>query len=90
MPNTKSLHLDLWSGKPDNFRIVQSVGGKMDSAVDIKRPHSRIFADHGARRAAGYVDGNVNDGPAIRGERRIGLVYHGQRNLTPAQSAYFV
>jgi Gene product 88 len=86
---TKSMHLDLWGGKPDNFRLVQSLGGKHDKRVDLSKPHSRIFASHAAREAAGYVDGNVSDLPAIEGEIRIGLVYHGGRNLTPAQERYF-
>lgn len=86
---TKSMHLDLWGAKPDNFRLVQSLGGKWDKRVDLSKPHSRIFASHEARIQAGYVDGNVSDLPAIEGETRIGLVYHGVRNLTPAQERYF-
>ena len=86
---TKSLNLDLWTSKPDNLRIVQSLGGRHDKLVDLSKPHSRIFATHAAREAAGYVDGNVSDMPAIEGETRIGLVYHGVRNLTPAQERYF-
>ncbi len=86
---TKSLNFDLWTNKPDNLRIVQSLGGRWDKRVDLSKPHSRIFASHAAREAAGYVDGNVSDLPAIEGEVRIGLVYHGGRNLTPAQAAYF-
>lgn len=87
---TKSLHLDLWTNKPENFQIVQSVGGRLDASIDDSRSHSRIFADHRLRKAAGYVDGNVNDAHAIKGSPRIGLVYHGTRNLTPAQSSFFV
>jgi hypothetical protein len=86
---TKSLHLDF-TGKPDNFQVVQSLGGKYDHMVDRSRPHARIFATHAARIAAGYVDGNETDIPAIEGETRIGLVYHGGRNLTKAQAAYWV
>jgi hypothetical protein len=86
---TKSLHLNF-AGKPDNFMIVQSLGGKYDKLVDLTRPHARIFATHEARIAAGYVDGNETDIPAILGETRIGLVYHGGRNLTKAQKAYWV
>jgi hypothetical protein len=85
---TKSLNLNL-SNLPDNLRITQSLGGRFDKLVNLNAPHSRIFADHGARKRARYVDGNVSDAPAIEGERRIGLVYHGQRNLTPAQKKFF-
>lgn len=86
---TKALHLDLYSNKPENLRIIQSLGGRYDSLVDLSRPHSRIFATHEARIAAGYIDGNINDIPAIEGETRIGLVYHGQKKLTLAQVKYF-
>lgn len=85
---TKSLHLDL-SGAPDNFRVTQSLGGKFDGLVNLGRPHSRIFSSHDARTTAGYVDGNVTDAYAIEGETRIGLVYHGNKNLTPAQEKFF-
>ena len=86
---TKSLHLDLESNRPPNLRIIQSLGGKYDSHVDMSRPHSRIFSTDDARIAAGYVDGNVNDVPAIEGIVNIGLVYHGVRKLTLAQVKHF-
>ena len=85
---TKSLKLDF-SKLPHNFRIVQSMGGKFDTMIDVSRPHSRIFATHEARIAAGYFDGSITDEPAIRGEIKIGLVYHGTKKLTPAQEKYF-
>ena len=85
---TKSLHLDL-SGAPDNFRVTQSLGGRYDAHVDLARPHSRIFSTHEDRERAGYIDGNVSDAPAIQGLVQIGLVYHGQRHLTPAQKKFF-
>ena len=86
---TKSLHLDIHSNLPANFKLVQSLGGKYDDRVNLSMPHSRIFSDHDARVAAGYVDGNVDDMPAINGEVNIGLVYHGVKKLTPAQTKFF-
>lgn len=86
---TKSLNLDLWTDRPEGFRLVQSMHGKYDAHADLSRPHSRIFATHAAREAAGYVDGSETDIPAIMGATRIGLVYHGTRCLTPAQEAFF-
>jgi hypothetical protein len=86
---TKRLDLDLWSNLPSNLRITQSFGGKLDYMIDMDKPHSRIFSSVEAREAAGYVDGNINDEPAIEGTLKIGLVYHGGRNLTPAQKVYF-
>lgn len=85
---TKSLHLDL-TVAPANLRITQSLGGKYDKLVNLGRPHSRIFSSHDARERESYVDGNVNDIPAIEGDIAIGLVYHGGRNLTPAQEKFF-
>ena len=86
---TKTLHLDLFTNKPDNLSIVQSLGGKYDSSVDMNRPHSRIFSTDDARIAAGYVDGNASDIPAILGVVPIGLVYHGVRKLTLPQVKFF-
>ena len=63
---TKALHLDLWSNKPDNFQIIQSLGGLYDDKVNLDMPHSRIFATDEAREKAGYVDGNINDIPQCR------------------------
>ena len=79
---TKSFHLD-WNKKPRNFQVIQSVGGLMD--VDERKPHSKIFATEEDRIAAGYVDGNTDDQPAIDGVLKIGLVYHGQKSLKPGQ-----
>lgn len=79
---SKSLHLD-WSRRPANFERSQSAGGKFDALIDYTQSHTRIFASHADRRAAGYVNGNTNDRPAQRGDLKIGLVYHGTRDLTP-------
>lgn len=85
---TKSLHLDF-SFAPPNLRVVQSEGGLMDAQINRRRSHSRIFATTADRKRAGYVDGNKTDQPAIDGEHKIGLVYHGTRNMTDAQKKYF-
>jgi hypothetical protein len=86
---TKSLDFDLFSAKPDNLKITQSLGGKQDHLINLNLPHSRIFSSDEARVKAGYIDGNVNDTPAIEGEINIGLVYHGNKNLTEGQKKYF-
>lgn len=85
---TKNLLL-TFDGVPANLRIVQSLGGLHDKLVNLEKPHSRIFSSEKARDAAGYVDGNANDVPAIEGVIRIGLVYHGVRKLTVAQNNFF-
>lgn len=78
---TKSIPFLDWDLHPKNFRVVQSLGGKRDRDVDLNRPHSRIFISEEERKKAGYIDGNVDDIPAILGYKKIGLVYHGQRHL---------
>lgn len=86
---TKTLFLDLHTHRPDNFRLVQSLGGLHDDKVDLSQPHSRIFSSEAARDAAGYIDGNINDLPALEGVRNIGLVYHGVKKLTLPQVKFF-
>lgn len=84
---TKSLHLNF-AKVPSNLQIIQSVGGLMDKQIDKTKSHSQIFVSHKDRKAAGYVNGNLNDMPAIKGVQKIGLVYHGSKNLKPGQITY--
>lgn len=79
---TKSIPFLDWNLHPGNFRIVQSIGGKRDDDIDRERPHARIFATEAERKRARYCDGNASDMPAVLGQLRIGLVYHGTRGLT--------
>lgn len=85
---TKSLHLNL-DNAPENLKVTQSLGGKHDKLVNLGKSHSRIFSDHDARIKAGYIDGNIDDSPAIQGIVNIGLVYHGNKNLTNSQKKFF-
>jgi len=78
---SKSLHLD-WLRQPLNFQLVQSFGGKFDAKINRAASHTRIFATHRDRIAAGYCNGNTNDKPAQKGALKIGLVYHGSTKLT--------
>jgi hypothetical protein len=78
---TKSIPLIDWDAHPENFRVTQSVGGKRDHDIDLSRPHAQVFVDEEDRKRAGYCDGNASDMPAILGQTRIGLVYHGTRLL---------
>lgn len=78
---TKSIPFLEWDNHPGNFRVVQSIGGKRDEDIDRGRPHARIFATEAERKRAKYCDGNVSDMPAVLGQLRIGLVYHGTRKL---------
>lgn len=87
---TKSLHLDF-SGKPDNFAITQSEGGIWDAQIDESKSHARIFTSKYARLKAGYAQGSHSDLLAVNATdgTRIGLEYHGSKNLTDAQKKYF-
>ena len=80
---TKSFPMFNGMDIPANFRVTYSFGGKFDSQID--GPNSRIFPTLDERIAAGYVDGNDSDMPAILGEHNIGLVYHGVKNPTEEQ-----
>jgi len=78
---TKSIPFLDWDAHPANFRVTQSVGGKRDKDIDLSRPHAQVFVSEADRKRAGYCDGNKSDIPAILGQTRIGLVYHGTRHL---------
>ena len=67
---------------PENFRVVQSVGGWQDHLIDENFPHAKVFSTHEERIAAGYEDGTETDIPAIEGVIKIGLVYHGTEKIT--------
>jgi hypothetical protein len=88
---TKSVHLNIWKGKPGNFSLVQSEGGLWDADIDTDRAHARIFSTEAARKVAGYGDGGNTDKLAVQAKdgTKIGLVYHGNANLTPAQEKHF-
>lgn len=85
---TKSVTLPLYERKPKNLTIIQSEGGINDTLINLAKPHARIFSTNYQRRKAGYGDGHMTDTLAIRGAHRIGLIYHGTRDLTPAQKKY--
>tara|TARA_R100000808_G_C2134539_1_gene143066 strand:+ start:111 stop:941 length:831 start_codon:yes stop_codon:yes gene_type:complete len=101
---TKSISMLHSVALPDNMRVSQSLGGKEDHLVDYSLSHARIFTGSGSTKAernddghrrrieAGYIDGNDEvdgDLASIMGENRIGLVYHGMKNLTDAQTKHF-
>ncbi len=81
---TKSIA--LWSVFkdlcPKNFIIVQSYGGLQDDLIDFTEPHSKIFPDHESLELAGYIDGSHSDMEVIKGNIKIGLVYHGSTKLS--------
>ncbi len=85
---TKSLSLPVMKElHGPSFPVTQSLAGHFDHRLDRTKPHSRIFPTECERIEAGYVDGMESDLPAIRGDVKIGLTYHGQRNLTAKEAA---
>jgi hypothetical protein len=77
---TKSHHLDM-SGLHSlpNFKVIQSEGGKFDSAIDHSKPHSRVFNSLEEMQAAGYTNATDDDMVAANPKvTKIGLLNHGQ------------
>lgn len=75
---------------PENFRVIQSYGGKQDDLIDRKYAHSIIFPTHKERKAAGYIDASHSDKPAFQGKVKIGLVYHGSIPLSPVKKQLLI
>jgi hypothetical protein len=68
----------LWDKKPDNLKLIQSIGGKFDDLIDTNKPHARIFASLAELLTANYTDTSVSDKPAATiGVNNIGLIIHG-------------
>ena len=57
----------------------------------MSQSHSRIFSTDYARKQAGYGNGGNTDLLAVNANEgtKIGLTYHGNANLTPAQDRHF-
>jgi len=65
---------------PENFRLIQSVGGLADSRIRHDLPHARIFSTLEELQAAGYADASeTDDVSAFSDTRFVGLVVHGAR-----------
>jgi len=70
----------LASQLPENLKLIQSLGGKLDHLIDRSLPHARIFATLDELQSAGYADASESDKPAAtRGVNLIGLVIHGNK-----------
>ena len=67
--------------RPANLTLIYSLGGTMDSRIDLATErHSRIFATEADALAAGYALANVDDSVAwASSNTRIGLVMFGAR-----------
>jgi hypothetical protein len=63
---------------PKNFHVIYSFGGTQDHLINAQQDrHSNVFDSLDSLKAAQYVDTFKSDYAAFKGEKRIGLVYHG-------------
>jgi len=89
---TKSVPFFKNMTVPSNFALTYSYGGVWDNQIPEGAPVARIFVSHDDLNAAGYIDGNseeMADAHAIIGTKKIGLVYHGVKNMTAEEKAKF-
>jgi len=83
---TKMISLFKYYAKrgvlPVNLTLIYSYGGTEDKLIDksIDR-HSWVFPSLEELNAAGYAAAHENDAVALGTNPRIGLVYHGTKNI---------
>lgn len=67
---------------PSNFTVIYSFGGTEDKRIDVSKDrHSAVFTSIADLKRAGYADAHVNDTVALGKNPKIGLVYHGTKNI---------
>jgi hypothetical protein len=67
---------------PKNFTVIYSFGGTEDRLIDVKRDrHSLVFESVAQLKACGYSDASKQDDVALGSNPKIGLVYHGTKNI---------
>jgi hypothetical protein len=67
---------------PKNFKLVFSFGGTEDKLIDVNKDrHSLVFENESDLKRAGYADASNQDDIALGKNPRIGLVYHGTKNI---------
>ena len=88
MPNvkfyayTKMVQLVQGTVLPDNLMIIFSQGGKQDLLINASADrHSRVFETVKELKQAGYIDASNDDMLALTSNKRVGLVYHGNKNF---------
>ena len=80
---TKSIELvKNTSNIPSNMVFIFSLGGLQDALINPNTDrHARVFPSVEALQASGYTDASKDDLLAIGSNHRIGLVYHGVKNI---------
>lgn len=77
-----SLFKSRMSDLPSNFTVIYSYGGTEDRLIDVKRDrHSLVFESESQLKAYGYADASNQDDVALGSNPKIGLVYHGTKNI---------
>lgn len=67
---------------PKNFTVIFSFGGTEDHLIDVNNDrHSLVFENVEQLKAAGYADASEQDDVALGANPKIGLVYHGTKNI---------
>jgi hypothetical protein len=67
---------------PPNFTLIYSFGGTEDKKIDVKTDrHSWVFSSVEELEAAGYAAAYEDDAGALGPNPKIGLVYHGNKNI---------
>lgn len=75
-------HLKETGQLPGNFTVIYSFGGTEDKLIDVNTDrHSAVFTTVAELKRAGYADAHVNDAVALGRNPKIGLVYHGTKNI---------
>ena len=76
----KKLKLMHWI--PSNFTLIYSLGGKQDASISMETDrHARVFESEDQLNAAGYINASSDDLLAIGDNKKVGLVYHGNKSF---------
>jgi hypothetical protein len=67
---------------PDNLTLIYSYGGTQDKLINpIVDRHSTVFDSESELKQYGYADASKDDSVALGSNPRIGLIYHGVKNI---------
>lgn len=67
---------------PSNFVVIFSFGGTEDKLIDVSKDrHSLVFTALKELKSRGYANASEQDDIALGKNPKIGLVYHGTKNI---------
>ena len=67
---------------PSNFVVIFSFGGTEDKLIDVSKDrHSLVFSSEKELNKRGYANASEQDDIALGKNPKIGLVYHGTKNI---------